>query len=187
VPLPGPPVRVVYRKYDGSLHWHMELGRLGRDEYGTWLGAPPGSQCQRGAEEPVIFEQAYVLLIPDGSWWTMSCNAELAWTELYIDITTVPRWLADDLVETVDLDLDVIRRWDGSSEILDEDEFAEHQIRYGYPPDVIARAERTAAEMLDAVAQYAEPFGLVGRRWLAAMPGQRPGPPQVSPSSSAAD
>jgi uncharacterized protein len=33
------PIQVVYRKYDGSLHWHMELGRLGTDEYGTWLGA----------------------------------------------------------------------------------------------------------------------------------------------------
>jgi hypothetical protein len=58
------PVRVVYRKYDGSLHWHMDLGRLGADEYGTWLGAPAGSQGQRGSEEPVTFSHAYVLLIP---------------------------------------------------------------------------------------------------------------------------
>lgn len=35
----------------------------------------------------------------------------------------------------VDLDLDVVRRFDGSAEILDEDEFAEHQVRYGYPPE----------------------------------------------------
>jgi uncharacterized protein len=58
------PIRVVYRKYDGSLHWHMELGWPGADEYGTWLGAAAGSQCQRGSEEPVTFSHAYVLLIP---------------------------------------------------------------------------------------------------------------------------
>jgi hypothetical protein len=42
----------------------MELGRLGADEHGIWLGAPPGSQARRGSEEPVTFPQPYVLLIP---------------------------------------------------------------------------------------------------------------------------
>jgi hypothetical protein len=164
------PIRVVYRKYDGSLHWHMELRRLGADEYGTWLGAPAGSQSRRGAEEPVTFPEAYVLLIPRAGGWTMTCNAEPCWTELYIDVTTVPRWVSGDHVEMADLDLDVIRRFDGSAEILDEDEFAEHQVRYGYPPEVISDAERTASTLLAAVTSGAEPFGRVGRAWLAKVP-----------------
>jgi uncharacterized protein len=164
------PIRVVYRKYDGSLHWHQELGQLGADEHGTWLAAPAGSQSRRGSEEPVTFPHAYVLLIPRSGGWTMTCNAEPCWTELYIDITTVPRWLSDDQVEMVDLDLDVIRRFDGSAEILDEDEFAEHQVRYGYPPEVISDAERTASAMLAAVTSGAEPFGRVCRAWLARVP-----------------
>jgi predicted RNA-binding protein associated with RNAse of E/G family len=53
---------------------------------------------------------------------------------LYIDITTVPRWVSGDQVEMVDLDLDVIRRFDGPAEILDEDEFAEHQVRTATRP-----------------------------------------------------
>jgi uncharacterized protein len=48
----------------------------------------------------------------------------------------------------VDLDLDVVRRFDGSAEILDEDEFAEHQARYGYPPEVTGHAERAASARL---------------------------------------
>ena len=165
------PIRVVYRKYDGSLHWHMELGRLGADEYGTWLGAPAGSQCQRGSEEPVTFSHAYVLLIPWSGGWTMTCNAEPCWTELYIDITTVPQWVAGDQVEMVDLDLDVVRGFDGSAEILDEDEFAEHQVRYSYPPEVTGHAERAATAMLAAVTSGTEPFGQVCRNWLAKVPG----------------
>jgi hypothetical protein len=164
------PIRVVYRKYDGSLHWHMQLGWLGADEHGTWLAAPAGSQCQRGSEEPVAFPQAYVLLIPRAGAWTMACNAEPCWTELYIDITTVPRWIAGDRVEMVDLDLDVVRRFDRSAEILDEDEFAGHQVRYGYPPEVISQAEHTASAMLAAVASGAEPFSQVCRAWLAKVP-----------------
>jgi hypothetical protein len=170
------PVRVVYRKYDRTLHWHMELPRLGTDEHGTWLGAPAGSTARRGAEPPITFTEAYVLLIPrSGAWWTMSCNAPPAWTELYADITTPAIWTAPDAVEMVDLDLDVIRRFDGDTEILDRDEFAEHQVRYGYPPDVISAAEQSAAWLYDAFRGNAEPFAQVGRGWLArvAEPAQR--------------
>lgn len=149
----------------------MVLGRLGADEHGTWLAAPAGTQSQRGSEEPVTFPQAYVLLIPRAGGWTMTCNAAPCWTELYIDITTVPRWVADDQVEMVDLDLDVVRFFDGSAKILDEDEFAEHQVRYNYPPEVTSDAEQTTSAMLAAVTSGAEPFGRVCRAWLAKVPG----------------
>lgn len=162
------PVQVIYRKYDNGLHWHMELGRLGEDEHGTWLAAPAGSTAQRGEEPPVTFEHAYVSLIPSGDrWWTLNCNAAPCWTELYIDVTTPSRWIAPDVVEMVDLDLDVIRRFDSTAEILDADEFAVNQVRYGYPVDVIAAAERSAADLLSAVQSYTEPFAEVCRQWLA--------------------
>ncbi|HEY1627453.1 MAG TPA: DUF402 domain-containing protein [Streptosporangiaceae bacterium] len=162
-------VHVIYRKYDGSLHWHQDLARLGEDEHGIWLAAPAGSTAQRGDEPPVTFAEACVLLIPAGNdaRWTMNCNAEPCWTELYLDITTPVRWTAPDTVEMIDMDLDVIRRFDGSAEILDEDEFAEHQVKYGYPPSEIAAAERTAAGLLRAVQRHEEPFADVCRAWLA--------------------
>jgi uncharacterized protein len=106
---------------------YMELGRLGTKEHGTWLGAPAGSQCPRGSEEPVTFTHAYVLLIPRSGEWTMTCNAEPCWTELFLNITTVPRWVTGDQVEMVELDSGMMRRFDGSAEILDADEFAGHQ------------------------------------------------------------
>jgi protein associated with RNAse G/E len=92
-------------------------------------------------------------------------------TVLDIDITTVPRWVTGDRVEMADLDLDVMRCFDGSAEILDDEEFAEHQVRYGYPPEVIGRAERDASAMLAAVTSVTEPFGQVCRDWLARVPG----------------
>ena len=52
----------------------------------------------------------------------------------------------------VDLDLDVVRHRDsGVAELLDEDEFLEHQRRYGYPDDVIHRGREAADLLLDAV------------------------------------
>jgi uncharacterized protein len=163
----GRDVRVVYTKYDGSLHWHHQMRYLGSDQHGMWVGAPPGTAIQRGDEPPVVLEWPWIQFIPDGQWWTAAVNAEPAKTEIYCDITTEPRWLHPGEVTMVDLDLDVVRmRADGRVLLLDEDEFADHQVRYGYPTEVISQAEQAAAWLLDAVRARVEPFGTGYLRWL---------------------
>lgn len=68
----------------------------------------------------------------------------------------------------VDLDLDVVRRRaDQRVEIVDADEFDEHQRRYGYPAEVIREAEQAAAWLHDAISSGAEPFAGTYRDWLA--------------------
>jgi uncharacterized protein len=167
----GRDVRVVYTKYDGSLHWHYTMRYLGEDEHGTWLGAGPGLTTRRGHEPAIIIEQAHVLLIPRDAaraWWTAIFNAAPARTEIYCDITTPARWPDPGEVTAADLDLDVVRRRaDQRVEIVDQDEFDEHQRRYGYPPDVIREAEQAADWLRDAIIAGAEPFGGAYREWLA--------------------
>jgi uncharacterized protein len=162
----GRDVRVVYTKYDGSLHWHQTMQYLGEDEHGIWLGAPAGSTLQRGDEPPIVTEAAFIQLFPDGEWWTASFWADPANVEIYCDIGTPPQWPSSAEVTMVDLDLDVLRRRDQRILLDDEDEFAEHQVRYSYPADVISNAEAAAAWLLDAVSAKAEPFGAAYRRWL---------------------
>ena len=58
------------------------------------------------------------------------------------------------------------RLLDGSCEIIDVDEFEEHQVRYGYPPDVIERAEAAANEVLDLMTRRVAPFDdAMARSW----------------------
>jgi len=160
-------VRVVYTKYDGSLHWHQTMRYLGEDEHGIWLGAPPGMITRRGTEPPITMRQPQVLLFPDGLWWTAVFNGEPWDADIYCDISTPPRWPHPDEVTMVDLDLDVIRlRADQQVLLLDEDEFAEHQVRYGYPADVISEAEQAAAWLRQAISSGAEPFASQYRSWL---------------------
>jgi uncharacterized protein len=163
----GRDVRLVFTKYDGSLHWHQTMLYLGEDEHGIWLGARPGSTAQRGSEPPVHFDGASVQLVPSGPWWTAVFNDPPSGAEVYCDISTPPQWASPDVVTMVDLDLDVVRlRRDGRVFVDDEDEFALHQVRYGYPPDVIAAAEEAAAWLLAAVSAGAEPFGSAAQAWL---------------------
>ena len=158
---------MVFRKYDGSLHWHAWLRRLGDDEHGTWLGATPETAWQRGSEPPITMPGPHVILVPSGQWWVAAFNAAPAKFDVYVDITTAASWPTADEVTMVDLDLDVVRhRHSGGSELLDEDEFQEHQLRYAYPDEVV-RSSRAAADLLLEAVTTREPFTTVYKGWLA--------------------
>jgi protein associated with RNAse G/E len=158
-------VNVVYRKYDGSLHWHHPSMLLGEDEHGVWTGCAAGSGARKGNGPLVPWLHACVMLFPRDGWWTASFNALPHKVEIYCDISTVPQW-SDGEVTMVDLDLDVIRMRDGRIILDDEDEFEEHQIRYAYPPDVIENARATADRLMEAVRARTAPFG-AAPHWLS--------------------
>lgn len=158
-------VMVAFRKYDGSLHWNFKLQLLGEDEHGVWLGMPEGTVARRGHNHRHVEEKNSALLIPTDQWWTAHFNesGELA---VYCDVATVPEWRGSE-VTMVDLDLDVIRLRDGKIYTDDEDEFAEHQVKYGYPPEIVKGAEAAADYLMTAVADGKGPFGGAHEPWLA--------------------
>jgi hypothetical protein len=163
----GTTVRVEYRKYDGTLHWNLVMHHLGADEHGTWLGLPADSSMRKGDGPLVPIPQPHVILFPHNTWYTAVFNGEPAEVEIYCDLTTPPTWPAPDLVTMVDLDLDVIRQRGGSRALLvDEDEFAEHQVLYGYPRDVVDAAQAAARDLLQAVTARTGAFAGVHQAWL---------------------
>lgn len=159
-------LRITYRKYDGTLHWHGVATRLGEDEHGVWAGAAPPSSWRRGDEPPVAFYHAWVTLLPRDAWWTATFNDSPEPTEVYCDIATPVRWLSPAEATMIDLDLDVRRKRTGIVDTVDQDEFADHQLKYGYPADVIAEAERAARWLEVALANGTEPFARVYRSYL---------------------
>ena len=160
-------VNVVFRKYDGSLHWNYLATRLGEDEHGVWLGAPLGTELRRGEAVMELAEMAHVVLLPRAGWWTAAFNAPPKRTEIYCDISTVPEWTSAEEVTMIDLDLDVLRRRTGRVELVDEDEFAEHQVEYGYPPEVVVAARRSCDAVVGAIARAQEPWATIGPSWCA--------------------
>jgi predicted RNA-binding protein associated with RNAse of E/G family len=158
---------IRFTKWGGKRHWRYPLEVLGSDGYGWWLGGRTGILLRRGFEEPIVQPHDFVVLVPDEGCWIANFNAANPGSdiEIYVDVTDRP--VRDgELVHAVDLDLDVIRRFDGRVEVLDEDEFAEHQLTYGYPADVIARASATTAELVESMKARTEPFGEVGAAWV---------------------
>lgn len=180
--LPGTRVRVEVTKWGDRPHWRFEGVWLGSDEYGEWLGFPAGTHNSRPG---FAFDSEVdaVTVVPHEGYWVATFHAPGTWCDLYIDISTPATW-DGDVLRTVDLDLDVIRmaaespvysqsapqnqsaEW-GEVFIDDEDEFAEHQVAYGYPDDVITAARSAADAVREAVEAGAAPYdGKTHLRWL---------------------
>ncbi|KAA1425126.1 DUF402 domain-containing protein [Mumia zhuanghuii] len=172
-PAVGAPVRQVTTKYGGRPHWEFDTTFAGADEHGAWLFMPPGSRMVRPGRD-VRTVVASLTLVPHTAPYVATFHAvedappgRLRW-RLYVDMTTPAAWERPDRVTMLDLDLDVVLTIDGTVEVLDEDELAEHSSDYGYPDDLVTLAEQSALDVTAAIRSGAEPFGALGWERLRA-------------------
>ena len=166
-------MRIQFLKHPDTLHWrHEPMIRLGQDDYGMWFGATTDTWFQKGdvpvpknAHERGFFcTSPLVQLVVPGAWWTMIYNGEERDITHYVDIVT-PAKITDEEVLFTDLDLDVIRRQDGTVLLDDEDEFLEHSAALAYPEAWIDKARTTAAEVHLRLDSLDEPFDAACRMW----------------------
>ena len=154
-------------KWGGIPHYRGEVELLGEDEFGMWLWGAKGRTILRGEEPAFVAATDTVFLVPRDAWWSSTWWLEHPEVELYVNIGTVAVIEPDRIVST-DLDLDVIRLLDGTCDVLDLDEFVEHQVRYGYPQDVIDQAVAATAQVVDLVTRRAPPFDAeTAKRWAS--------------------
>lgn len=157
--------RVVFSKWGDRPHWECDAGRLGQDEHGTWLGIPVGTHMSRPGAS-FATGQLQVILVPPASPFVATFYRPGGPCEVYVDITTAPVW-DGDTVRAVDLDLDVIRGWTGRVWVDDEDEFADHRVRFGYPDEIVRLAVASSDEVLAAVGDRRPPYdGVVSGLWM---------------------
>jgi predicted RNA-binding protein associated with RNAse of E/G family len=161
----APSYTLQFFKYPDALHWRHEGHWLGEDEFGAWIGCRKGDVAQRGIEPARRISGHQVHLVPRDDWWVLTYAPYHPKATHWIDIST-PATFEEGRVTTIDLDLDVVRTPEGLVLIDDEDEFAEHQVSLGYPPELIENAERATSEMYEALAEMREPMDAVARGWL---------------------
>ena len=162
-------VRVLTRKWPDLPHWEFDAVRLGADALGHWVGVPAGTWL---AKPSAGFHAwcDHVVLLPHDAWWVATIYGDDPDrpVDVYVDITTPCTWSDDEsTVTAIDLDLDVIKGPTGRVWVDDEDEFAEHQVSLGYPPEVVATALESCRDVLQAVTEGAAPFDGSARAWLA--------------------
>lgn len=173
-PTVGTPVNLRQRKWDGSPHRQSSMEYLGSDEYGGWLANADGSPFPNNVDPLLLAESragrgTHAMFLPRHGCFLAHFNAPPNSATVYTDITTLPEFHHDGsawVIAAIDMDLDVVLGADGRSWIEDEDEFAEHTDRYGYPDDVVRRMQSTADEVLAAIRNRSEPFGTAWHRWV---------------------
>lgn len=146
-------------KYDGGLHYRYAASQVRAEQNLLMVYLPPGVpvDCYRGH---MTTRYHSLELYWSDLYYNLTVIWEADWRPKmhYVNIATPSTW-HDGTLRFVDLDLDVIWRPDDGLAVLDdEDEFAQHQVRYGYPADLIARVWQSSDEVRDLIARRVYPF-----------------------------
>jgi hypothetical protein len=167
-------VRIVMTKWGGRPHWELDATFLGGDRHGDWIGVPSGTLNARPGAR-FVSEVDAVTLVPrdaDLGWCLPTFHRPGIWCSVYVDITTPAAW-EGGVLRAVDLDLDVIRGDTGRVWVDDEDEFADHRLRYDYPDDAVRAALATSERVLGHITAGRAPFDDAAEEWLARVEGLR--------------
>jgi uncharacterized protein len=179
----GSRVRVEMTKWGDHPHWEYDATYLGSDAHGDWLGLVAGTAYSRPGHH-FTMPYDHVGLVPaalDGQRpWHMAVfytDGGPEWPGLggspvrvYVDMTTPPVW-DGPIVRAVDLDLDVVRGFNGTVIVDDDDEFEEHRVRFGYPDEVTDGARASCEAVLAAVRAGAAPYDGSHEPWLDVLRG----------------
>jgi hypothetical protein len=171
---PGDAARVAMTKWVDRPHWEFDATYLGSDDHGDWLGIPAGTEMSRPGATYVAPTHQVGLVPPPGPdserGWLATFHDVGGPVRVYVDITTPPSW-DGPVVRAVDLDLDVVLGNTGRSWIDDEDEFADHRVRFGYPTS-IARAAMTSCDRVHAAVMAGRaPYDGSAAAWLTRLRG----------------
>lgn len=165
-------------KWGGRPHWEYDAVLLGTDALGDWIGVTAGTHMSRpGAGFTAPVDQACLVPAPgeetDRGWIaTFHASTGARWAgmsipvSVYVDMTTPPQW-EGHVLRAVDLDLDVVKGTSGRIWIDDEDEFAEHRVRYDYPDEVSALAMHSCDRVHAALTAATAPYDGSAQAWLA--------------------
>ena len=163
----GTRVRVDMTKWGNKPHWGFDGIYLGEDEHGEWIGHPVGTAFARPGKGWVA-DWDSVSLIPHRDAAHFAAfnrpNGRVS-SQIYVDMCTPPMW-QDSTVTCIDLDLDVVKKFDGSVYIDDQDEFEHHQLEFGYPPEIISMTEDSAERVYLAVKEGRAPYDATPERWF---------------------
>lgn len=159
-------------KYDGSAHWVVPGTYLGRDEHGHWILQSQGALVSRPGYGFYAASDALCLIPASGQWLgTFYDDRHPGNLRTYLDLATEIGWRRMSHggweVNSVDMDLDVVRSTDRGLFIDDEDEFEEHAQAYGYPRELVTSIRAEAEQLLESVEGARAPFNGVVDFWFA--------------------
>jgi hypothetical protein len=153
----GDVIWVKAHKADGVCYqwWQGTVAAL--DEQHVVLSSPPGAVLNdiRKGSWPTQHANRFTYRYDRPYTFIETFDEHGNLIELYLDICSPPRIVGDE-VHYVDHELDVAREMPAPAYVMDEDEFAEAALAYGYTPEFQTQCYAAVREAL-AVANAADP------------------------------
>lgn len=156
--------RIEALKYDQRVHYSLPARLLDDDGTRLWFRSQPGGQINH-----VTRNRRFTITHPSdmifwrARWYNVYLNyADDGQLAHYYCNVGLPPELSGETLRFVDLDLDVQIWPDGRYAVLDEDEFTEHAILFGYPPAMQQAARLAIGDILAHWQAGQSPFD--GRR-----------------------
>lgn len=163
--VPGSAVQVASTKYDGSLHYQYSATVVDDDGDRLRAWVPAGTQLHsyRGDRST---PRPFLRVHDRRRYWNLEVIWERNWRprQHYVNIALPSTW-SDGTLRFVDIDLDVSWTADGRVLLLDEDEFADHRERLGYPQWLVDRAWAAVDEVRGLISLERPPFDGSLYRW----------------------
>jgi protein associated with RNAse G/E len=154
----GTRVPVAATKYDGSMHYRYDC-MVVADEGDQLLAFVPAGTLLHSYRGRRRTARHFLRVHDTEHHWNLEVMWEPDWrpNKHSVNIARPSSWDAGTL-RFVDLDLDISWWADGRVLLLDEDEFAEHRVRFGYPPVVVQRAWEAVDEVRSLISTRTPPF-----------------------------
>lgn len=156
-----PTITINSRFYDGTLRktWPADLlsndGRVltARGVFDTEISHPHLNVIRRGTISYEYFwldrwYNVFRFHEPDGAFRNYYCN-----------ISMPPR-INGLVLDYIDLDIDIVVDTEGRISVLDEDEFRENAVRFGYPGEIRVAMDKAVKELIGSIERREFPFDL---------------------------
>lgn len=152
-------IRVQSYKYNGHLHyeWSSQLKVI--DDVKIILLGQPGRVLRhytKGRDFTLMSTCIEVFYFKEHFNCFFNLNEE-GGLEYYVNIG-LPITYKDNVISYVDLDIDLEKYSVGYWTVVDEDEFLENQVKYGYGQELIEKVENTKQMLLKKIASAEYPF-----------------------------
>jgi protein associated with RNAse G/E len=152
-------------KHDGHLHrmwlenWRIPQEKLHPDHQNESMIVLINSQTkirEADGKEWMSRIPGVSFFIPN-QWFNIVALLEDTGIRYYCNIASPP-YLAKDVITYIDYDLDVIRYPDGSTHVVDQEEYERHKTSYRYSPLVEKKVKRGMDLLLERVNKGQSPF-----------------------------
>ena len=157
--MPGSVVTVNSRNFDGTLRrsWKADLVRLDKpliELVGMFDVEVDHSDLGLIRRGTVSYEYYWL-----DRWYNVFRFHEPTgeFRNYYCNINMPPEF-ANDILDYVDLDIDILVDESGAISILDMEEFADNSRRFSFPQTVIASAKRAVDELITLIEKREFPF-----------------------------